>query len=177
MHHLVIRRRRLFSLLAGAALLGGGVPGCKKPEPPQLVPQSAKVMNVDLAGIDLRVTFDAYNPNSYDLSVRRVTGHVVLDGRFDLGTVTADQPISLPAQKRVLIEVPLVVRWNGASALGGLGAVKKAVPYEVDGTANVGGEKLNLDVPFKLRGEITQQQLLNATLKSLGNIPGLAPPR
>lgn len=171
----MIDRRRILSLLCGASLLAIGA--CKKPQPPQLIPQSAKVTNVDLAGIDLRVTFDAYNPNTYDLSVRRVSAHVVLDGKFDLGTVTADQPISLPAGKRILIEVPLAVRWNGASALGGLGAVKKAVPYEVDGIANVGGETLNLDVPFKLKGEITQQQLVNATLKSLGNIPGLAPPR
>ncbi len=173
----MITRRALLPLVLGAAALAVGVPACKKPLPPQLSPQSAKVLNVDLAGIDLRVTFDAFNPNAYDLSVRRVTAHVVIDGKLDLGTVTADQPISLPAGKRILIEVPIQVRWNGASALGAVGAVKKVVPYEVDGTANVGGETLNLDVPFKLKGEITQQQLVNATLKSLPNIPGIAPPR
>ncbi|MBS2015011.1 MAG: LEA type 2 family protein [Deltaproteobacteria bacterium] len=151
--------------------------GCKKPQPPQLTPKSAKVIAVDLAGIDLRVLFDAYNPNAYDLSVRRVSAHVVVDGKLDLGTVTADQPMSLPAGQRIALEVPLQVRWNGATALAAVGASRRSVPYEVDGIANVGGETLNLDVPFKMKGEITQQQLVNVTLKSLGNIPGLAPPR
>lgn len=173
----MISRRALLPCVLGAAALVLAMPACKKPQPPQLVPQSAKVMNVDVAGIDMRVTFDAFNPNAYDLSVRRVTAHVVIDGKLDLGTVSADQPISLPAGKRILVEVPIAVRWNGATALGALGAVKKVIPYEVDGTANVGGETLNLDVPFKLRGEITQQQLVNATLKSLPNIPGITPPR
>lgn len=169
-HHLT----RLFVVLSIGAL---ALVACSKPQPPQLVPKSAKVTNVDLAGMDVRVTFDAWNPNGYDLSVRRVTAHVVLDGKFDLGTVTADQPISLPAGKRVLIEVPLQVRWNGAASLGALGTVKRAVPYSVDGTANVGGERLNLDVPFTIHGEVTQQQLVNAALKSIPNIPGLPTPR
>lgn len=173
----MIRRRFLAGLLALAPAIALPLAGCKKPQPPTLIPQSAKVTNIDVAGIDMRVTFDAFNPNGYDLAVRKVSAHVVLDGKLDLGTVTADKPITLPAGQRILIEVPIQMRWNGAVGLGAIGALKKTVPYDVDGTANVGGETLNLDVPFKLKGEISQQQLVNATLKSLGNIPGLAPPR
>jgi hypothetical protein len=39
----------------------------------------------------------------------------------------------------------------------------------------VGGESLNIDVPFKLQGTITPEQQQQAGLKTLQNIPGLPP--
>jgi LEA14-like dessication related protein len=173
-----IGRRGALSVLALLAIAA-----CAKPKPPQLTPKEAKVTAVDLAGFDMRVKMEAFNPNGYDLSVRSVVGHVVVDGTQDLGTVTASQPINLPANARTLIEVPLTMKWKGAVNLATLAASKRPVPYVVDGTATVGGESLNVDIPFKLQGVITPEQLQQAGLKSLQaipglqNLPGLLPPK
>lgn len=162
--------------LALALLLASAGAGCSKPKPPQLTPRSAKVTKLDLAGVDLRVEMEAFNPNGFDLAVRRVTGHVVIDGKYDLGTVAVDQPITLPAGARTNLDVPLSVKWNGAQTFAAIGAARRAVPYTVDGTATIGGERFNVDVPFTLKGEITEEQVVSAALRSLQNLPGLFPP-
>ena len=146
---------------------------CSKPLPPQLTPKEAKVTSVDPTGFDMRVKMEAFNPNGFELSVRSVVAHVVVDGTHDLGTVTAAQPMSLPANARTLIDVPLNMKWKGAVNLATLAASRRPIPYVVDGTATVGGESLNIDVPFKLQGTMTPEQLQAAGLKSLQNIPGL----
>lgn len=146
---------------------------CKKPLPPQLTPKEAKVTSVDLTGFDMRVKMEAFNPNGFDLSVRTVVAHVVVDGTDDLGTVTAAEPMSLPANARTLLDVPLNVKWKGAVNLATIAASKRPIPYTVDGTATVGGASLNVDVPFKLQGVLTPEQLQQAGLKSLQAIPGL----
>jgi LEA14-like dessication related protein len=168
-----IGRRGALVLISTFTLLATGA--CKKPLPPQLTPKEAKVTAVDLTGFDMRVKMEAFNPNGFELSVRSVVGHVVVDGTHDLGTVTSAQPISLPANARTVIDVPLNMKWKGAVNLATLAAARRAIPYTVDGTATVGGESLNIDVPFKLQGTITPEQLQQAGLKSLQNIPGLPP--
>ena len=147
---------------------------CSKPLPPQLTPKEAKVTAVDLTGFDMLVKMEAFNPNGFALSVRSVVAHVVVDGTHDLGTVTAAQPIELPANARTLVEVPINVKWAGAVNLANLAASKRPIPYTVDGTATVGGASLNVDVPFKLQGVLTPEQLRQAGLKSLQAIPGLS---
>ena len=75
------------------------------------------------------------------------------------------------------------MKWKGLGGLASLAQAKKPVPYTVEGTATVGGESLNVDVPFKLEGKITPEQVQQALVKSLKGIPGLpgfpalAPPR
>ena len=153
----------LFALVAAVA--------CSKPLPPQLTPKEAKVTAIDPTGFDMRVKLEAFNPNGFVLEVQSVTAHVVVDGTHDLGTVTASQPISLPANSRTLIEVPINVKWKGAANFVTIASSKKPIPYVVDGTATVGGASLNVDVPFKLQGVITPEQLQQAGLKSLQAIP------
>jgi hypothetical protein len=50
------------------------------------------------------------------------------------------------------------------------------VPYVVEGTVNVGGESINVNLPFSISGTITREQAVNAALKSLPAIPGLNAP-
>lgn len=164
-----IGRRAALSVLV--ALLA--TVACSKPLPPQLTPKEAKVTAIDPTGLDMRVKMEAFNPNGFALEVQSVVAHVIIDGTHDLGTVTASQPISLPASARTLIDVPLNVKWKGAVNLVTLASSKKPIPYAVDGTATVGGASLNVDVPFKLQGVITPEQLQQAGLKSLQAIPAL----
>jgi LEA14-like dessication related protein len=166
------RPRSGLSFLSAAALVAS-FGACTKPQAPQLTPKEAKVTSVDITGFDMRVKMDAFNPNGFDLSVRSVVARVIVDGNQDLGTVTASQPINLPANAHTLIDVPMNVKWKGVGGLASIAAAKRPVPYTVDGTATVGGDRLNVDVPFKLQGTITAEQLQQAGLKSLQGIPGL----
>jgi LEA14-like dessication related protein len=146
---------------------------CSKPQPPQLVPQEAQITSVDVAGFDMRVKLDALNPNAFALTVQSVAAHVVVSGNQDLGTVTSAQAFTLPASAHTVIDVPLKVKWKSVGALAVLAGSQQPVPYTIDGTAKIGGSNLNVDVPFKLQGTLSPQQLQQAGLKSLQAIPGL----
>lgn len=162
-----------FARVLSATTIVAVAVACSKPQPPQLTPKEAKVTSVDLSGFDMRVKLEAFNPNGVDLSVRTVVAHVIVDGNQDLGTVTASQPFNLPANARTVIDVPMSVKWKNVGSVASIAAAKRPVPYTVDGTATVGGERLNVDVPFKMSGTLTAEQLQQAGMKSLQGIPGL----
>lgn len=162
-----------FARVLVAASVVASTAACSRPKAPQLTPQEAQITSVDVNGFDMRVKIDAFNPNGFPLAVRTVSAHVIVDGTQDLGTVTALQPINLPANAHTILDVPMNVKWKGIGGLATIAASKRPVPYVLDGTASVGGESLNVDVPFKLQGVLTAEQLQQAAVKSLQNIPGL----
>ena len=55
-------------------------------------------------------------------------------------------------------------------ALAPLAASGKPVPYTFDGTAKMGSAKINFDVPFTVKGEITQAQAVQAGIRGLGGL-------
>ncbi|MDC0682979.1 LEA type 2 family protein [Sorangium atrum] len=144
---------------------------CSRPEPPTLKPELAAVTAVTAQGIDLRVQIQAYNPNSIDLSTRSMKASVLLDGKYDVGTVTALTPLDLPAKKWTRIEAPLSVKWKDLTSIAALAAQSRGIPYQVSGTVAIGGETLNVDVPFRLAGTITHEQLVTAIGNSLPGLP------
>jgi LEA14-like dessication related protein len=147
--------------------------GCSKPDPPVLTPKSAKLSSVTLAGVGFDLSVEAYNPNNVELSARSVTGKVVLDGKYDLGTATMSKPVTLPAGARTMIDVPLALSWHDMTAFAQLAASNRAAPYTIDGTVTIGGERLNVDLPFHMTGTITHEELVQVTTKSLPALPGL----
>jgi LEA14-like dessication related protein len=150
--------------------------GCSKPDPPVLTPKEAKLSGVSLSGVTFNLNVEAYNPNRVDLSAQSVTGKVVLDGKYDLGTATITTPVSLPAGARTTIAVPLALAWHDMSAFAQLASSNRAAPYTVDGTVTVGGERLNVDLPFHLAGTITHDELVKVTTSSLPALPGFKIP-
>jgi LEA14-like dessication related protein len=154
--------------------------GCAKPQPPELTVKQVKVSRVDFMGVEIAVDVDAFNPNSIELSARRVTGQVVIDGRYDLGTVTVERPMVLPAKAKTSISAPIALSWQNVTVLGAIATSNRPVPFAVSGTVNIGGERLNIDVPFTAQGIITPQELAQAAAHSLPaglpKIPGLTAP-
>lgn len=165
----VISRRVLFAG-ALAALFAGA---CSKPEPPKLVPKEARVTAIGPAGLSVLLRMEATNPNRVTLSAQSVTAKAKLDGRWDVGTVTITQPIVLPPSVPTMIDVPLAMPWADVTALGALATATRPVPYVVEGTVRVGGERLSVDLPFSLSGTITREELTSAALKALPTIPTL----
>jgi LEA14-like dessication related protein len=100
-----------------------------------------------------------------------MTATVKLDGKWELGPITIAKPVVLPPTTPTMVEVPLTLPCSDLSALVSIAAQTRAIPYVVQGTVRVGGERLNVDVPFGVTGEITPAQLAAAAAKSLPPIP------
>lgn len=149
-------------LVAAAASLA--LAGCT-PEPPRITPKSVSVVTATSKGLDLDVTFEAYNPNGVDLSTRSVSAKVVVAGSVDLGTVTSDQAISLPAKKTTVVHAPLHATWSNLAGLAVAASRTEVVPYTVDGHVRIGGA-LSIEVPFTLAGTLTRQELLGVAAGS-----------
>jgi len=64
----------------------------------------------------------------------------------------------------------VAIAWTNLAALTPFLLSPAAVPYRFDGRATLGGESLNVKLPFSLTGELTRAQLINAGLS------GLSPP-
>lgn len=156
------------ALILAAAL---ALAGCSRPEPPTLTPQQAKVTSISPDGLGIQVALEAYNPNSVELAARSMKAKVTLDGKYHVGDVKVATPVKLPAEKRTKLDVPLSFKWTDLSGLVALAAGNKGVPYEVDGTVELGGDSLSVDVPFKMTGTISHDDMVKATLKSLPKIP------
>jgi LEA14-like dessication related protein len=163
--------RRLIAPLALAAALS--VASCSRPDPPKLTPEQASITSITPSGIGLSLTLDAYNPNSIALSTQSVKAKVTFDGKYNAGDVNVATPLSLPAGKHTKLEIPLTVKWNDLAGLIALGASNRDVPYQVEGTLTLGGDTLNVDVPFRISGIMTHAEIKRATLSSLPSLPGL----
>lgn len=172
----MLTRRKAALKVAGFFVLLAASTGCSKPEPPKLVPKEVQVTAIGPAGASLLLRLEATNPNGYELAARSVTGKAMLDGKWELGTVTIAKPLALPPKVPILIDVPMTLPWTDLKALTALGAATGPVPYVVEGTVTIGGERLNVDLPFSLSGTVTREQVIGAALKSLPAIPGLTAP-
>jgi LEA14-like dessication related protein len=163
-----VKPARLFTVfLLLLACLGA----CGRPEPPTITPEKGEVSSVGPDGIHLVLHLGVKNPNRYDLSARSVTGRVKLAGQYDLGSVTVTQPFQLAAGKTTPMAVPMTVALRDVPRVLALAATNPTLPYEVEGQVTIGGEKINVDLPFRLSGIVTQEQLLKATANSLPRFP------
>lgn len=150
---------------------------CSKPQPPTIVPKAVRVQGASAAGLELVISVEATNPNSVTLSAQAFSGSAKVDGKYDLGTVTVSKPVSLPPQQATPIEVPLTLPWQDANTLLALAAAQKpSYPYVISGDVTIGGESINVKVPYSMSGTITQQQIAAAAMRSIPQIPGLTIP-
>jgi len=143
---------------------------CAKPKPPTLTPKSAQVLTVGGTGVTLAVTFDVANPNRFPLILHAVDGRFSLGAGagVELGRAHAEPASSIPAQGTSSVTSQIAVGWTNLAALTPFLLSPAAVPYRFDGNATVGGESLNLSLPFTLTGELTRAQLINAGLSGFG---------
>ncbi len=154
----------LFALLLAA---------CSKPEPPTIEPEGAVVKSVTPQGLDVEMTIDAYNPNSIPLIARSVKARVKLDGRIDLGEVEVPTEVKVPAKKHEKIVAPVSVKWQDASAVAIMAATRESVPFTIEGSANVGIDDVNFDIPFTTEGSLTRDQLMKMGMQNLPQFPKL----
>jgi LEA14-like dessication related protein len=150
-----------------AATLAAGGTACSRPAPPTLVPDRVSITGMSLTTIDLDVTLSVTNPNSIDLVARNLTAHVVIGGKYDVGTVDIPVTTVLAAEKATKLDVPLTVKVTDIAPLAKLAMSSAAIPYTVDGTVGLGGDLLHVDLPYRLSDSVPRDQIVRATLGSL----------
>jgi LEA14-like dessication related protein len=137
---------------------------CQKPKPPTITPKSAQVLAVSAKGLSLAVTFDVANPNRFPLIVHAVDGRFSLGAGagVELGRAHAEPASSIPAEGASTVTSQIAIAWTNLGALTPFLLSPAAVPYRFDGNATLGGESLNVNLPFTLSGELSRAQLINA---------------
>jgi LEA14-like dessication related protein len=155
-------------------LLTAVLGSCTKPEPPTIKPRSVEVTGVTPKGITLKAVLDVHNPNGFALSAQSVTAKVLFPKKITLGPVKIPHKLKLPAKKTTQLAVKVPASWSSAAQLTSLAATSETIPYTVEGQVTIGGKKLNADVDFEIKGEVTRAELVKAGLKGvpiLENLP------
>jgi LEA14-like dessication related protein len=147
------------ALLLAAAI---GLSACSRPEPPTVTPVSGRVTSISPSGIALSATLEADNPNSVDIEIKSLSATVMLDGKYNVGTVTIPHAITLPAKKKKKFDVPISVPWGNVAEIAPLALENRDVPYAVKGTVKGGAEGIELEMPFTSNGMVTRQQIHQA---------------
>jgi LEA14-like dessication related protein len=158
--------RPVAGVLASVALLCA----CSKPAPPTLTPRAARVTSVEPSGLVLTLELDVQNPNSFPLIAQAVDGTLELANGTELGRAHAEPNGSIPANSASSVSSELRVPWTNLGALAPLLASPADVPYRFRGTATLGGERLNLRLPFELGGVLSRAQVLEIGLRGLGPV-------
>jgi LEA14-like dessication related protein len=133
-----------------------------KPDPPNVAAERVSVTKISPAGIDLLLELGAYNPNSISLEAKSVTARVVLDGTYDMGSVDIPQEVDLPSKQQTRVSVPVTMDWKDVTVVGTLIALKRNVPYDVDGSVKIGVDLFKTSVTFHLSDVITEEELRQA---------------
>ncbi len=145
---------------------------CSKPKPPELTPRSVQVSAITPESVELAVLLDARNPNAFPILASSVTASVALQDGTPLGTGSSTEPISIPGDGTAPITCKLAVRFSSGSALLPYAMAMKPLPYRLNGTAKIGGEHLNVDVPFTIDGVLTPEQVAVAGLRGATKLLG-----
>jgi len=163
------------ALLLGTAALFAVA--CSKPVPPTLTPKSVTVTSISPAALGLEVKLDATNPNAIDIPARNVTAHVVIEQRIEVGVATVEQNVTLPANQTTELKAAVSVPWTSIAPLVSLGlSDQRWYAYTVDGSLALGGDLLQVSLPFHLEGKVSRDQIVRATLSSVPSIPGITAP-
>jgi LEA14-like dessication related protein len=164
---------RLFGRSAASAALLIVV-ACSKPKPAQITPQSVQLASVDPNGVGVSLSLNVHNPNGFPIIAQSVSATLELQDGSELGRGSSNQPFTIPAEGDMQLPAELSMRWTNLGALTPYALTGKPLPYRISGTARLGGERLNLDVPFSISGQLTAQQVLAAGLRGAA---ALVPPR
>jgi len=166
-----MRAAHALPVAALAAVLA--LTSCTKPEVPTVKPVSGRLVGVTTSGIDVEAKLEAYNPNDFEIEVLSYTASVTLDHKINLGSITSQQKVTLPPKKKKTFDVPVSMKWNDAQQLVPLALSKRDVPWDADGKVKIGGDSIDVELPFKVSGVVTHQQVQEAVSRSLPKIPGL----
>jgi LEA14-like dessication related protein len=141
------------------------VVACSKPKPVQVTPQAVQLASVGPDGVGVTLSLNVHNPNPFPIIAQSVSATLELQDGSELGRGSSTKPFTIPPEGDTQLPAELSMRWTNLGALTPFALAGRALPYRISGTARLGGESLNLDVPFSIPGQLTPQQVLAAGLR------------
>src|SRR5882724_5739915 len=138
--------RQTVTLASTALVCATLTTACFKPKPVEITPQSLQLSSINPDGVGLTVVLDVHNPNGFPISASAVTAVIELQDGSELGQGSATPAFTIPAQ-------------------GNAAVTAKPLPYRLRGSARIGGESLNVEVPFTISGQLTPDQVLQAGIR------------
>ena len=149
-------------------LLAFTVTACSKPVPPTVTPREARVTRVDPSQLVLSIVLDVNNPNSFSIVAQAVDGTLELESGSVLGRGRVPLQTTIPEKSSSQVTGELSVPWANLPALAPFALSGTDVRFRFRGTATIGGESLNVGVPFELAGVLNRAQVLELGLRGLG---------
>ncbi len=137
------------------------------PKMPTVTPQVARVLWVAPSGVRLAIEVDVHNPNSFPLMADAIEGVIEVGGGSVLGHGLSYPRGTIPPEgvSRVITQVD--VQWSNLGALAPFLIGSGPVPYVFKGKARLGGEGLNIAVPFEVNGQLTRAELIGVGMRGL----------
>lgn len=139
---------------------------------PALTVHHAEFRGIGPFGLGVAIVLQVRNDNAYDVQVRNVHLNLAFGNRgYPLGPIDFAPNQWLPSNQTTLVAVPVTIPWTMIPALVGETTGAYAIPYHVQGTADVtatrafGIERNNY--PIDEGGAIPRQMVVDATRNSL----------
>lgn len=144
----------LLALMAGCA-----------PKTPTLVPQVARVLWVGPSGLRLAIEVDVHNPNSFPIVANAIEGVVELGSGATLGRGLAYPQGTIPAEGASRITTQVDIQWQNLAAFAPFMMSAGPVPYVFKGQALIGGDDINIAIPFQVNGQLTRAEIIAAGIR------------
>jgi LEA14-like dessication related protein len=141
---------------------------CSKPQPVQVTPRTAQISWLAPTGVGVAISLDVHNPNEFSITASDVNGVFELKDGTELGRGTATTAFTVPGGATVPLGAELRMSWTNLAAFGPYALSLQPLPYRIRGRARVGGKDLRLELPFSIEGQLTPEQVIQATLQSTG---------
>ena len=154
-------------LLAATAL---ATLACSKPKPVEVTPRSVQVTTLRAQGLQLALVLDVRNPNGFAIRASDVKGTLSLQDGTELGRGSAADTVTVLAEQTAAVPTNLEMSWTNLAALAPYALSPQPLPYKIHGSARIGGEHLNVEVPFDIAGQLTREQVLQAGMRGAAGL-------
>ncbi len=155
--------------LAATAVLALSATGCTiTVEQPRITPRDMQFTGIDGSGLVFTVTFNAYNPNSFELTLRDLDAHLWLQGN-DVGSTVNSLGATLPPMREVGVTARVTMPWNGAPAWLLTAAGSPMVEYTLRGEVTV-ERFISVRTSFEHAGTVPRSFFMQG---AMGTVNGL----
>jgi LEA14-like dessication related protein len=144
--------------------------GCSKPKPVEVRPRSVQVAQIQPQGLELAVVLDVHNPNGFAITAQEVSATIQLENGAELARGKTSAAVTVLAEQTAAVPARLTLGWTNLTALAPYAMNPRPVPYRIVGKARIGGERLNLELPFDISGTLTREQVLAASLRGAASM-------
>jgi LEA14-like dessication related protein len=143
---------------------------CSKPKPVEVAPRSVQVTAIQPQGMELALVLSVHNPNRFAIRASEVKGTLSLQDGTVLGHGAGYDTVTVLAERTAEVPTRLTMSWTNLAALAPYALSAAPLSYKIQGSARIGSEYLNVEVPFDIAGQLTREQVLQASARGAGSL-------